>query len=324
MREIIIEKNQAGQRLDKFLHKLLPEAGSGFLYKMLRKKNITLNGRKAEGKEILSPLDSVKLFLSDETIEKFSPAIPNDYEAAYHKLKGVQVVYEDENILLADKPAGVLSQKSSPSDVSLNEWLIGYLLATGACSYDGLKTFKPSVCNRLDRNTSGLLLCGKSLAGSQALSKMIRDRSIRKFYRTLVKGRVCADSRLDGYLSKDENTNKVTVSASPQKNSARIETEYHVIDCFSGATLLEVELITGKPHQIRAHLSSIGHPLMGDTKYGDAAYNAACRSKYGLSHHLLHSYRLEMPEMTGVLSALSGASFTADIPPLFRQILTSL
>lgn len=323
MKEIRIEKNQAGQRLDKFLHKLLPEAGNGFLYKMLRKKNITLNGKKADGKEILSEKDCVKLFLSEETFEKFSADLSDDYEAAYARLKGIQVIYEDENVLILNKPAGILSQKAAPGDLSANEWLIGFLLSQKALTKQDLKTFKPSVCNRLDRNTSGLLLCGKSLAGSQELSKMIKERTIRKFYRTLVKGQMNSDSRLNGYLCKDEQFNRVTVSDTPLEGGARIETAYHVIEAFTDCTLLEVELITGKTHQIRAHLASVGHPLMGDVKYGDNAFNASCRQKHRLAHHLLHAYRVEMPELTGPLSALSNQAFTAPLPSFFERILNS-
>ncbi len=323
MKEVIIGKNQAGQRLDKFLHKLLPEAGNGFLYKMLRKKNITLNGKKADGRELLSEQDCVTLFFSDETFEKFSGSIQNDYKAAYHKLKKISIVYEDENVLIANKPAGVLSQKAAPSDLSLNEWLIGYLLAEKKLTEQDLTTFRPSVCNRLDRNTSGLVLCGKSLPGSQEISALIQNRSIRKFYRTIVMGQMHSDSRINGYLYKDSATNKVTVKEVSFEGSSKIETAYHILNRYQDSTFLEVELITGKPHQIRAHLSSIGHPLMGDGKYGDRTFNLKCQKEYDLSHHLLHAYRLEMPELSGTLSGLSGQIFTAEIPAEFEQILNS-
>lgn len=318
MREVIIKKNQAGQRLDKFLHKLLPEAGNGFLYKMLRKKNITLNGKKADGKELLAENDIVKLFFADETFEKFSGQLQNDYEAAYHKIKGVHVVYEDDNILVANKPAGILSQKAAPTDISLNEWFIGYLLAENKITTQELQTFKPSICNRLDRNTSGLVLCGKSLVGSQQLSAWIKDRSLRKFYRTLVNGRILEDKRISGYLHKDSKINKVTVRSDFFEGSSPIETAYHVLEVYDNHTLLEVELITGKTHQIRAHLASIGHPLLGDAKYDDIYRNKMPR----LSHYLLHAYRLEMPEDTGELPNLSQKIFLADPPKEFKQIVT--
>ena len=167
MQQLTIGKNQAGQRLDKFLKKAFPNAGTGFLYKMLRKKNITLNGKKAEGKEILAQGDEIKCFFSEETFSSLSGIedreTTSDYRKAYRSLKDISVLYEDEDILLLNKPAGVLTQKAKPEDLSLNEWLIGHLLATDAITEADLATFHPSVCNRLDRNTSGIVLCAESL-----------------------------------------------------------------------------------------------------------------------------------------------------------------
>ncbi len=196
-----IKQNQAGQRLDKFLGKFLPEAPAGFFYKMLRKKNITLNGKKAEGREVLRQEDQVTLWLADETILKFGgfllppqSADPGDrkqtesellYSRAFEKLQGVTVIYEDAHVLILNKPAGMLTQQARTGDLSLNEWMVGYLLHSEALAPSELRLFRPSVCNRLDRNTSGLVLCGKSLPGSQALSELIRSRALRKFYRTL-------------------------------------------------------------------------------------------------------------------------------------------
>lgn len=171
MKQISIGPNQAGQRFDKFLHKYLPEAPGSFLYKMLRKKNITLNGKKAEGKEMLRVGDEVKLFFSDETFEKFSgipaastPSVWKDnttgYQKAFSSLKGISVIYEDAHMLLLNKPVGILTQKASPSDLSLNEWLIGYLLDKEAITPQEFHSFHPSVLNRLDRNTSGWCCVG--------------------------------------------------------------------------------------------------------------------------------------------------------------------
>ena len=155
-----ITTNEAGQRFDKYLKKLLKDAPDSFIYKMLRKKNIVLNGKKAYGKERLCLDDEVKLFLADGTFEKFggkSAYCPFDitpYEQAYHELNDLSIIYEDDNILIVNKPAGILSQKSKPEDVSINEWLTGYLLFSKCITAETLSTFKPSVCNRLDRNTS--------------------------------------------------------------------------------------------------------------------------------------------------------------------------
>lgn len=337
MQVITIESNQAGQRFDKLLHKYLPEAPSSFLYKMLRKKNITLNGKKAEGKEILAVGDEVKLFLAEDTIAKFSgnstqnTLVPSgltslsvSYTQAYKALKGITVLYEDEHVLILNKPAGILTQKATDKDMSLNEWMIGYLLHTGSITPEELRLFRPSVCNRLDRNTSGLVLCSKSLAGSQALSKLIQERTIRKFYRTIVGGRLAEASRIEGFLHKDNRTNRVTVttdrSGQQSEKSSYIQTAYTPLTGKNNMTYLEVELITGKTHQIRAHLSSIGYPLLGDSKYGSNQWNQAA-SRYGLKWQLLHAYRLEFPVLEGALAGLSRKQIIAPLPPKFMEIL---
>lgn len=333
MQSVIIKKNQAGQRLDKFLRKYLPGAGSGFLYKMLRKKNITLNGKKAEGSELLALNDRVCFFFSEETFAKFSESAregDDEQEAlrAYGILRGIAVLYEDEDVLVLDKPAGVLTQKADAGDCSLNEWLIGYLLEKGALSGEELHSFRPAVCNRLDRNTSGIVLCGKSLAGSQYLSSCIRERTIRKFYRTICVGKMEEARTIHGYLAKDSKTNRVRVWSEEEwrkrpggAEAAPVYTAYRPLACDRGYTLLEVELITGKTHQIRAHLACIGHPLIGDTKYGDPAINSRLKEKYGLSHQLLHACRVEFPrEDEGVGERLGGMTVSAPCPELFAAL----
>lgn len=330
MQLVTIGSNQAGQRFDKFLHKQLPEAGTSFLYKMLRKKNITLNGKKAEGKEILAVGDEVKFFFSDETFEKFSgkkvgvqESSTKEYELAFTKLKGITVLYEDENILIVNKPVGILTQKADGKDLSLNEWLIGYLFHSGTLTKEDFATFHPSVCNRLDRNTSGIVLCGKSLAGSQALSRIIKDRTISKFYRTICVGRLTDKQNLQGYLCKDAASNKVTIrkeAVSSEDNY--IETAYMPITSNRDYTLLEVELFTGKTHQIRAHLSSIKHPIIGDYKYGIRKVNDACKKDFALENQLLHAYRMVFPsDEAGVLKCMAGKEIIAPLPTQFAQII---
>lgn len=325
MKSVIISKNQAGQRLDKFLHKYLPKAGTSFLYKMLRKKNITLNGKKAEGKELLSLGDEVKFFFSEETFSKLKMnGEVTDYRQAYESLSGIGVLYEDENILILNKPMGVLTQKAAPNDLSLNEWLIGYLLCSKAITEEELQDFRPSVCNRLDRNTSGLLLAGKSLAGLQAMSEALRSRSLHKYYLCLVTGALRKGQRLEGFLVKDAQTNKVTVSATDpgDKDAKPIATQYMPLWTDEKVTLLKIWLITGRTHQIRAHLASIGHPIIGDEKYGDNRKNTWYQKKYHLHRQLLHAYQMKFPELTGTLSHLSGQEFTAPLPEDFQRILT--
>lgn len=383
MQSVTITKNQAGQRLDKFLKKYLPEAENSFLYKMLRKKNITLNGKKAEGKEMLAQEDVVCFFFSDETFAKLrgmktssegqtgqgmvgasgeqsdtgrderndssgkksqnSKMIKvvnarNEYHKAYRSLKGITVLYQDEDILVVNKPVGVLTQKAKPSDVSLNEWLIGYLLEKGDINEEELQTFHPSVCNRLDRNTSGIVLCGKTLPGSQLLSRLIRDRIVSKFYHTICVGKIREDAVIEGYLQKDEATNKVHIEAvststgiaeksGKQKQDVvksdegtYIKTAYHPLQCSDKYTLLEVELITGKTHQIRAHLSSIGHPIIGDYKYGNTKINNSFKQQFGLEAQLLHARRIEFPADPSVPEHLQGLVITAPWPKQFERL----
>lgn len=331
MQQIQVSTNEAGQRLDKLLHKLLPEAGNSFLYKMLRKKNITLNGKKAEGKELLSLGDEIKIFLADETYVKFGGKLITEhisidttpYLMAFDTLKDIPIVFENEHILIANKPSGVLSQKATDKDISINEWFVGYLLSTKQITQDMLITFKPSICNRLDRNTSGLILCGKTLAGTQQLNEWIKHRDIKKFYRLFVLGTMTKGNRIEGYLSKNEKTNKVTISDKEIPDSSAISTIYKPLQVCGNITYMEVELITGKTHQIRAHLSSIGHPLVGDYKYGNPEYNGVFKRAYGVEDQLLHAYRLEFPVLNEdhMLYDLSGKVFYAEEPDVYQKII---
>ena len=328
MQSVTITANEANQRFDKFLHKYIPNAGSSFLHKMLRKKNILLNQAKATGSEKLSVGDTVVFYFSDETLEKFrgtlDAAKTSCYENAFLKWKNcIQVIYEDESIIIFNKPAGILSQKAKEEDLSINEYLIGYLLDKQDIKAEELATFRPSVCNRLDRNTSGLLLCGKTLSGLQFLSNIIKEHEIRKFYQCLVVGCLKEDKILDGYFEKDEKTNRVTISEIFGENKDKIKTSYHPIKQYKHTTLLEVELFTGKTHQIRAHLASMGNPIIGDFKYGNQKINHFYQEKYHLNSQLLHAYRLEFPNLDNDFSKLSGLQIIAPIPKEFEAILMS-
>lgn len=388
MQTFTIKENEAGQRLDKFLAKYLSLAPKSFLYKMIRKKNITLNGKRCEGSEKLAVGDEVRFFLSDETILKFSktytiagplpgPALPAasmpsgaeigraetgqtktgqeetrlkragrdacgglgsrqtgaekasadmDRNEAIKARKDSpwpyrwKIIYEDGHILLIDKPAGLLSQKAKDSDRSLVEEIIDYLLRSGQLSAEQLTTFRPSVCNRLDRNTSGLIVAGKSLAGLQIMSEALRDRSLEKYYQCIVAGRLTKAQRIEGFLKKDERTDQVTITSSKTKGSLPICTAYTPLAGNAAYTLLKVHLLTGRTHQIRAHLASIGHPILGDRKYGSRKVNAMVQDRYGVSSQLLHSWKLVLPELPEPLEALSGRTFTAPLPESFKRV----
>lgn len=362
MYQTVVTDLDCGQRLDKYLHKLLPNAGSGFLYKMLRKKNITLNDKKAEGSEKIEAGDLVKLYFADETLHKFMGRISDsnpgrtdglsragkdvmepfpsnggsgieEYRRAYQTIEGVKILYENDHILLADKPFGVLSQKAKKADLSLNEWLIGYLLSSGFLQREELVTFRPSVCNRLDRNTGGIVLCAKSLRGAQLFGRLLQDRTLHKYYQLYVKGHLKKEGLVEGYLYKDEKHNKVTVVSEDelrlattaghtegQKKPAYIKTAFRPLRLEEDKTLLEAELMTGKPHQIRAHFASIGHPLLGDYKYGDRAWNDVYRERYQVTSQLLYACKVTFPRLDAPFADISGQTFLAELPEIFRLV----
>ena len=325
MIEQIIRENQEGQRLDKYLHKILPEAPGSFLYKMLRKKNITLNGKKATGSEMLTLSDKVQFFLAVETYEKFrtkQTQNTNAYEKAYQSMNQVEILYENQDILIANKPSGILSQKAEPKDESINEWFLGYLLHTGQINEEILESFVPSVCNRLDRNTSGIILFGKTLKGTQLLSQLLKERELEKFYLAFVPGKVQGNVKLQGFLKKDEISNKVNiltkVNEQEKENYDKIETYYKPVSYHSTKigllTLLEIELITGKTHQIRAHLASISHPIIGDYKYGIRAINDEAKKFYQIESQCLHAYRIVFPQLEEPFQELSSLVMEAKLP----------
>ncbi|MDO4942508.1 MAG: RluA family pseudouridine synthase [Lachnospiraceae bacterium] len=313
MREFNVTKNEAGQRLDKLLGKYLDAAPKSFLYKMLRKKNIKLNNKKADGKEILREGDVITLYLAEDTIKEFQK------EKKKRKKTNLKLehLYEDENVLILNKPAGLLSQKAKSEDLSVNDYVLEY--------YEKPEMMlKPSICNRLDRNTSGAIVAGISLEGLQTMADLLKTRSVHKYYLTIVKGQVESGKRIKGYLHKNERTNTVVFSKNKRSGAVWIETQYEPISVCEEATLLKVWLITGRTHQIRSHLASIGHPIAGDYKYGDRKWNDSLKKRYGLSYQLLHSSELVFPDHMERCRQLAGKTIKAEPPDLFSRIQSSL
>lgn len=325
MKQITIKENEAGQRFDKLLGKYLNKAPKSFIYKMLRKKNITLNDKKADGSEKIKLGDVVKIFLSDETFDKFSePVAMEEITKSPKAGKKLNIIYEDEHILLVNKESGMLVQKAEKKDYSLNDAILEYLAEKKEVTQESLRTFKPSICNRIDRNTSGLVAAGKSLAGLQELSLLFKERSLHKYYLCYVSGKLEKKALIKGYLWKNEKNNQVEICSQEKTGAKPIETEYNPIGWGEDITLLEVKLVTGRTHQIRAHLASIGHPIVGDVKYGNKKINEKYGKLCNIKSQLLHAYRIEFPSMDNRLSYLSGRKFIAEVPKEFKRMETQV
>jgi len=305
MKEITITTNTKNQRLDKFLGKYLNDAPKSFIYKMLRKKNIKLNGKKAIGSEILCENDIVHIYMADETLDKFRSA-----KNVNHLAGDIDIIYEDINILIVNKPRGILTQ---PDSADQRDTLLGrtlnYLHKKGEYDISKESVFTPSFCNRLDRNTTGIVLFGKNLNALQQLNKAMSDGVTEKYYSAIVVGEVKSGGVLKGLLTKDEKANKVTIS---QDGDKEVVTEYEPLIAGNGYSLLKVKLVTGRSHQIRAHLGGIGHPILGDRKYGDKTLDAP-------KFQMLHSASICFTTLTGELEYLNGTLFTAEAPNDFKD-----
>ena len=303
MQQLTITDLEAGQRLNKYMMKYLNQAPSSFIYKMLRKKNITRNGKKASGDEILECGDVIKVFLADETIEKFR-VVGSAQESRQKPGITLQILYQDPDILAVHKPVGVLSQKAKKDDCSINESIVDYCLSMRILSEKQLETFHPSISNRLDRNTSGIILAGISLKGSQMLARILKGHTCEKYYYTIVAGEMKQCIHEKAYIVKDTKKNQSKIQKHESPGAAMIETAFTPLCTKNGFTLLQVQLFTGKSHQIRAHLQSLGYPMAGDTKYGNPAVNRKLRERYHLNHQLLHAGRLVLPDIPEITDPL--------------------
>lgn len=319
MKEIIITKNEENQRLDKFLLKYLNQAPKSLIYKLLRKKRIKYNGGRAEGNELLRAGDTLRFYLAEETM---CSLMSEKTLAPARRQFGI--VYEDDEILAVSKPAGLLThpEKSDDCDTLIAQVLY-YLYEKGEYSPEAGSSFTPALCNRLDRNTSGIVLAGKTLRGVQAVNAIIRSRRLDKYYLTLVAGEIREAGEITAYLTKDAEKNQVCISER-EGSGAKTMTKYRPLACAKGYTLLEIQLLTGKTHQIRAHMQAIGHPVAGDRKYGSEAANRRLREEYALSNQFLHAYRVEWKEGEGPLGYLCGREMTAPLPKQLQEICDGL
>lgn len=326
MREITVTRAEEGQRFDRYLIRYMPGITSGFLHKMLRKKNIKLNGGRASGSEKLQEGDRIQIYFSDETLEKFTgqeERTARRLSAEQKKLRReVRLLYATDDVLFFHKPAGMLTQKARQEDDSLNDYLLDYCREHGMAGTEEKSVFRPSVANRLDRNTSGIVLCGTTTAGLQMLSRLLRERSLEKYYLCIVRGQVHGSRKVKGWLVKDERRNTVTLRRTFMEGADPVETWYEALAVSAEATLFKVRLITGKSHQIRAHLASEGHPVLGDYKYGNRQDNDRLKRATGICYQMLHSSELQIPgQAESVPESMRGLRITDPPPEPFIQAM---
>lgn len=317
MIEIVIGKNDNEQRVDRFLKKYLNKAPKGYVYKMIRKKRIKLNGKNIKPENTIYDGDIIKFFLAQETIDKFRENIDEILQEV-----NLNIVYEDENIILVNKPIGLLSHSADGdyTEKNLVDQIVTYLYKKGEYSPRIEKTFRPSICNRLDKNTSGIVIGAKNYEALKEINEAFRNRKIDKYYKSIVKGELKKDLELKSYIEKDMNKNMMRVIDRNSQGSKEIITKVKKM-CSNGKfTLVDIELVTGRTHQIRAHLSSIGYPIIGDRKYGDKDTNMFFREKYKLENQFLHCYKIDILELSGNLSYLNNKIFIADEPKTFKNI----
>jgi 23S rRNA pseudouridine955/2504/2580 synthase len=287
MKQITITENEGEQRLDRFLRKYLKDYKLGDIYKLFRTNNIKVNNKKQKENYMLQSGDIIQLYISDE--------IKIEAKKVVGSSKPIDIIYEDDNLLLVNKPFGVLTHPDSPGD---NDTLIDralYYLQQKE-NYSSSATFTPSVCNRLDRNTGGIVVVAKNYTALKSVNKLIRERKVKKLYLCVVKGNIKEAGEVKNFLLKDEEENKVAIVDQEQEGARGVHTKYKPLKSNQEYTLVEVELITGRPHQIRAHFASIGHPIVGDIKYGDRQTNRIFKENFKLNHQFLYAYKLKFKD----------------------------
>lgn len=308
MRILKVNRNDAGQRLDKFLGKAVKGLPQSLMYKYIRTKKIKVNRQRTVQNYFLCEGDEIQLFIRDEFFES-----PESDAGALERIKPkLDIVYEDENIMLLNKRPGVLVHEDSEAkENTLIMHIKAYLLAKGEYDPSEENSFAPALCNRIDRNTGGIVIAAKNAESLRVMNEKIRENKIRKFYLCLVHGTPKKKSdTMYAWLKKDSGANMVEVRDSKFAGAKEIITAYRVLESRRDESLLEVELITGRTHQIRAHMAHIGHPLLGDGKYG---INRDERHR-GYKYQALYAYKLKFLEDSedNILSYLVGKSFMID------------
>ena len=318
MVEFIINNSENGLTLEKYIYKVLPAAPLSFIYKLFRKKDIKVNGHHEDKKFRLSTDDVVAIYIAENQFAEFQ----KEKELSPNTKIKDWIIYEDDNVLFINKPRGLLVQKASPHDESLDQLVVEYLMATKQYDPNKEKGFVPGPAHRLDRNTSGIVAFGKNHETLNMLFDLFKKHDlINKHYLALVVGNVEKDKDIiTAPLKKDEKNNKVVVA----KDGKSAQTVYKVIKRYNGYTLLDVTLLTGRTHQIRVHMSYINHPVVGDSKYGNFEINREFKEKYHFSNQFLHAYKIGFGDSDYPLNNFSKKEFTAEPREEIANILTML
>ena len=315
--KIEIGTNEAGQRLDKFLRKYFKDVPLSAIFKDLIKCDIRVNGTKKKENYALELGDEIEVRYLQSKKESNSSKEVNFIKVNSGSMK---VTYEDENILVVEKWPGVLVHPDQKgAEPSLTDYVLSYLNDKGDYIPEKELTFTPAPCNRLDRNTSGTVIFGKNFESLREMNELIREGKVKKYYNALVKGRI-KDGLYTGYISKNENENISRVYDKEMPNTKKVAMEVKTIQSNGAFSFLEIDLITGRSHQIRAHLSHLGNPIIGDIKYGDKKLNSFFDNKFGLNYQFLYAYKLIFKGGEGKLAYLKNKTVAEALPPMFKKV----
>ncbi|NLM35390.1 MAG: RluA family pseudouridine synthase [Clostridiales bacterium] len=308
---IVIGPNEAGQRLDKFLRKYLKDVPLSAIFKGIRKGQVKVNGKKAKEKYSLQEGDELTINISSNEPKKVNFIKVN---------ADLKITYEDENMLLVEKKPNLLVHSDSNNgEPTLTDMVLSYLTEKGDYEPDKEITFTPALCNRLDRNTSGIVIFGKNFESLKLLNEMIRERKIKKYYCALVKGKI-KDGVHEAYILKDEENNVSKIYDTPVRDCKKIAMEVKTVQTDGLFSFIEIDLLTGRSHQLRAHLSHLGNPIIGDGKYGDKKLNSFFYNKFGLDYQYLYAFKVTFTDCKDKLKYMENKTIAESLPPIFKKI----